>query len=420
MKQNQASSCNDPFETTAITVAEALRQILKNTKPINQYEKLPIRKCLNRVLHETVISPVNVPAHNNSAMDGIAVNSRYLPESGNRILKIVGTAFAGKPFNQPIGEDECIRIMTGALMPADADTVVMQEKLNFLDENQVQIDSENRKHQNVRFAGEDIKAGRPLLNKGHVIGAADLGVIASLGIAECRVTRRPRVAFFSTGDELKSIGEALEAGDIYDSNRYTLYGLLSKCDVDMIDMGIIRDKLEDLREALLTASENADMIITSGGVSVGEADYIKNILEEIGSMAFWKIAMKPGRPLTFGKINNCHFFGLPGNPVAVMVTFYNFVLPCLKQLAGKTVSGPISFKATCQSEIRKRSNRREFQRGIAYTDENGNLQAKLTGKQGSGILTSMSQANCFIVLPEESGNVNSGDTVLVEFLHDYF
>jgi molybdopterin molybdotransferase len=419
MKQ-QVPSCNDPFETNAITVSEAVSHILNNTESIRQYEKLAIRECLNRVLHEPLISPVNVPAHDNSAMDGIAVNSRYLPESGSKVLKIVGTAFAGQPFDRPIGEDECIRVMTGALIPADVDSVIMQEKITLKSDTRVQVDSDNRKHQNVRFAGEDIKAGQAVLDKGHVIGAADLGVIASLGIAECRVTRKPRVAFFSTGDELKSIGETLQAGDIYDSNRYALYGLLSRCDVNMIDMGVVRDKPDELREALLTASNNADLIITSGGVSVGEADFIKTILEEIGTMDFWKIAMKPGRPLTFGKINDCHFFGLPGNPVAVMVTFYNFVLPCLKKLAGKTVSSPISFKATSQSEIRKRSNRREFQRGIAFTGEDGNLQAKLTGKQGSGILTSMSQANCFIVLPEDSGSVSIGDTVLVEFLEDYF
>ena len=420
MNPPHTSCCDDQIETSAITVAEAVSRILENTPVLSQLEKLSIRDCLNRVLGKAILSPVNVPASNNSAMDGIAMHAKDLPAEGTQQLKVIGTALAGKPFNGTIGNHECIRIMTGAVMPVDVDTVIMQERVVNIDEQTVQIEAGNRKAQNVRFAGEDIKTGQIVLDAGKLISPADLGVIASLGIAECTVVRKPRIAFFSTGDELKSIGEVLQPGDVYDSNRYSLFGLLSRCHVELIDMGVVRDDPQALRQALLDASASADLVITSGGVSVGEADYIKGILDEIGTMDFWKIAMKPGRPLTFGKINQALFFGLPGNPVAVMVTFYQFVLPALKKLAGKTSKAPMQFIATSQSEMRKRSNRREFQRAIAFNDAAGQLQVKLTGKQGSGILTSMSQANCFIILPEDNSGVNIGDQVIIEFFEDYF
>ena len=273
--------------------------------------------------------------------------------------------------------------------------------------------------QNVRFIGEDIRKGLDVLLKGHRIKAADLGVLASLGINECEVVRKPRVSFLSTGDELRSIGEILNEGEIYDSNRYSLHGLLSDCHVDIIDMGVVRDEPQAIREALLSAAACSDVILTSGGVSVGEADYIKDILQEIGSMDFWKILMKPGRPITSGQIGDSLFFGLPGNPVAVMVTFYQFVLPCLIKLSGQAYHKPMRFRAQCRSAIRKNPGRREFQRALASNNELGELEVELTGKQGSGILTSMSRANCFVVLPEERGGVEPGDEVDVQFFRHY-
>jgi molybdopterin molybdotransferase len=417
--ENQ-TSCMDPFEKNSIKVADAVDKILQTTEAISDFNQLQLRDCLNRVIYREIRSPLEVPAYDNSAMDGYAIRSKDLPQDSTRTFKVIGTAFAGRPFTGSCEENQCIRIMTGAVMPDNTDSIVIQEKVTLKDDDFVEIGTGHRKHQNVRFAGEDIKQGSIVLSAGHVIGAAELGVLASLGLGECQVYRKPRVSFFSTGDELKSIGQVLQKGEIYDSNRYTLYGLLSQCHVDIIDMGVIRDDPQSIRQALISASTSSDVIITSGGVSVGEADYIKGILKEIGNMDFWKIAMKPGRPLTFGKINNALFFGLPGNPVAVMVTFYQFVLPCLVKLSGKTFKPPIRFSALSHSHIRKSAGRREFQRAIASSDENGNLGVVLTGKQGSGILSSMKMANCFIVLPEDSNDVEEGDLVAIEFFKDYF
>ncbi len=420
MTINNQTSCMDPFEKDSIRVAQAVEKILQNTPVISDFNQLNLRECLNRVVYDDVHSPLQVPAHDNSAMDGYALRSADLPVHGNKSFQLIGTAFAGRPFNGSCGENQCVRIMTGAVIPQNADTVVIQEQANVIDENSVEIGSGHRKNQNLRFAGEDIAQGNVVLSKGKSVGAAELGVLASLGLGEVKVYRKPRVSFFSTGDELKSIGQTLQRGEIYDSNRYSLYGLLSQCHVDIIDMGVIRDNPESIRNALLSAANCSDLILTSGGVSVGEADYIKSILQEIGNMDFWKIAMKPGRPLTFGKINDALFMGLPGNPVAVMVTFYQFVLPCLTKLAGKEYRPPLRFNAVSQSAIRKSPGRREFQRAIASSDEFGNLSVSLTGKQGSGILSSMKMANCLLVLDEDRGKVEAGETVTIEFFKDYF
>jgi molybdopterin molybdotransferase len=420
MTANKQHSCNDAIEHEAIGVEQAVAQIVQSCDALSGRQKLPLRDCLNRTLYEAIHSPLDVPAHNNSAMDGYAINSQDLSEEGVKAFKLIGTAFAGKPFMGVVGSGECVRIMTGAVMPQNTDCIVIQEDILGKNQDQVEIGFGHKKHQNVRFAGEDIKKGACVLDQGRLLQPADLGLVASLGIAECTVYRRPRVCFFSTGDELKSIGEALAQGEIYDSNRYTLWGLLSRSQVDVLDMGVVADDQEALKQALLSAAQQADMVITSGGVSVGEADFIKSVLNEIGQMNFWKIAMKPGRPLTFGKINNSLFFGLPGNPVAVMVTYFQFVLPCLKKLAGRTQTPVMHFKAACQSSIRKNSNRREFQRGYASIAQDGSLQVELTGKQGSGILNSMSKANCFIVLMEPESNPSPGDQVRVEFFDHYF
>ncbi len=419
MNNSRQSSCNDPFEEGAITVEQAVSAILAKTKPITEFEKLHIRDAQQRVLHDAILSPMDVPAHNNTAMDGYAVASRDLPEQGSKLFRLAGRAFAGSPFDGECGSDECIRVMTGAVMPNGTDSVVIQEQVKVIDSYHVEIGDGHRKDQNVRFIGEDIRKGLDVFSQGHRVSAADLGVLASLGINECEVVRRPRVSFFSTGDELRSLGEALNQGEIYDSNRYSLHGLLSDCGVDFFDMGVVRDDPRVLKQALLTASRSTDLVLTSGGVSVGEADYIKDILQEIGQMDFWKILMKPGRPLTCGKIGDSLFFGLPGNPVAVMVTFYQFVLPCLIKLSGQAYQPPLGFTALCQSKIRKNPGRREFQRAVASNNSEGQLQVELTGKQGSGILTSMSRANCFIVLDEERGPVQPGDAVRVEFFENY-
>ncbi len=419
MKIDKQPSCQTATEPGVITVPEAVQNILEKTVNISGFCKLHLRECLNRVLFEDIKSPVNVPGFDNSAMDGYALHSDYLPVKNNKTFKVVGTAYAGKPYTGNCGEDECVRIMTGAMLPEHTDTVVIQEDIRQLDSNSIEIGVDHKKNQNIRYSGEDIKTGSTILHQGTVIKAADLGVLASLGINEIKVVRKPRVSFFSTGDELKSIGDILVKGEIYDSNRYSLYGLLKKCDVDIIDMGAVEDDPEAIKQTLLSAADCSDLILTSGGVSVGEADYIKGILQELGSMDIWKIAMKPGRPLTFGQINNCLFFGLPGNPVAVMVTFYQFVLPALKKLKGITVTAPITFKAHSLSRIRKKPGRREFQRAVASPDASGQLQVRLTGKQGSGILTSMSQANCFIILPEDRGSVEQGDLVDIEFFELY-
>lgn len=406
-------SCMDDFDPNSLSIEQARERIQSDIEPVTLRERLPIRDALNRVLAEAVTSNIDVPAHNNSAMDGYAIAGADIPENTAATFKLAGTAFAGVPFEGSCNKGETIRIMTGAVIPDGCDTVIMQEHVEVISHTEILIGNEHKVGQNVRYAGEDIKTGGIALEPGKRITAADLGVIASVGVGEVSVYQRPRVAFFSTGDELRSVEETLEKGQIYDSNRYTLYGVLKRLDVDIIDMGVIPDNPQLIREALEAAS-SADAIITSGGVSVGEADYIKDILEEIGNVGFWKIAMKPGRPLTYGRVNNARFFGLPGNPVSAMVTFYQFVQPALQKMANAVVSKPLILKATCHSTLRKRPGRFEYQRGIYDQDNEGNISVTATGQQGSGILSSMSQANCFILLSVESSGVSKGDEIDIQ------
>jgi molybdopterin molybdotransferase len=306
--------------------------------------------------------------------------------------------------------------MTGAVLPQGVNTVVVQERVS-VDGNCISFSDNLKSGANIRYAGEDLKLGQTVLASGHMIRPAELGLIASLGLAEVEVFRRLRVAFFSTGDELISIGQALEAGQVYDSNRYTLYGMLTRLGVEVVDMGVVQDDPVLLEQALLKASQSADVILTSGGVSVGEADYMKQLLERLGQVVFWKIAMKPGRPLAYGKVGNAHYFGLPGNPVSVMVTFYQFVREALLVLMGQPNPAPSPLlNATCTAAIRKHTGRTEFQRGVLSVDINGVWQVAPTGAQGSGILRSMSEANCFIVLDENVGDVPAGTTVQVQIL----
>jgi molybdopterin molybdotransferase len=409
-------SCMDDYDPNAMSVEKARQYIKQFLAPVTATAQVPLMQSLGRILAEDILSPSNVPNYDNSAMDGYALNAKDLKESAPIRLKIVGTAFAGKAFSGQLAQGECIRIMTGGKMPAAADTVVIQEKVSVQDDY-IEITELPKPGANVRYAGEDLAIGQTVLSIGHRMRAADLGLIASLGIAQVKVFRTLKVAFFSTGDELVSIGQPLQSGQVYDSNRYTLFGMLSRLGVELVDLGAIPDQPEVLEDTLLKAAALADVIITSGGVSVGEADYMKQLLEKHGQVLFWKIAMKPGRPLAYGKVGEAHYFGLPGNPVAVMVTFYQFVREALLHLQGQQPIQPLPlFNVVCDSPIKKLSGRTEFQRGIVFADTDGQLKVKTTGAQGSAILSSMSQANCFIVLGEEVGNVAPGNLVQIQML----
>lgn len=407
------ASCADPIDSGSLSVAEAQARILAAITPVDFTQRLALRQCLDRVLATAVISEMNVPGHTNSAMDGYAINGADLAADGSATLSMIGQAFAGHPFAGSVATGQCIRIMTGAPMPKGTDTVVMQEHSASVD-HQVSFSPGQRTGQNVRQAGEDVAQGQVVVDAGRRITAADLGLLASLGCAELEVRRQPRVAFFSTGDELRSIGQTLREGDIYDSNRYSLYGMLTRLGVEVRDLGVVPDNEAALKAVLSQAAAECDLVITTGGVSVGEADFLKGLLAQLGEMTLWKIAMKPGRPLTFGRIGKAAYFGLPGNPVSVMVTFYQFVQPALRQLAGETASQPLLVNAISDQVLRKRPGRCEFQRGILQIAADGNLHVTRTGSQGSGVLTSMSRANCFIVLPETSSGAALGETVQVQ------
>jgi molybdopterin molybdotransferase len=409
-------SCADDYDPNSIPVDKAREVIARFLSPVSTAERVHVRAALGRVLAADVISPLDVPAHDNSAMDGYAVRFADLKADGEVTLKVVGTAFAGVPFSGAIKAGECVRIMTGGVVPAGADTIVMQEHVQAKGE-QVSMGGGHRKGQNLRRAGEDLKAGAVALRRGQVLRPAEIGLIASLGIPEVMVYRRLRVAFFSTGDELVSVGTPPQEGQIYDSNRYTIYGMLERLGCEVIDMGVVRDDPALLEQAFQEAAATADVVITSGGVSVGEADFVKELLNKLGEVVFWKIAMKPGRPLAYGKIGKAHFFGLPGNPVSVMVTFYQFVRDALLKLSGRDPIEPLAtFKVPCTSSLKKAPGRTEFQRGILSRDAAGNWSVRVTGEQGSGILRSMSEANCFIILPTDQGNVAPGALVDVQVM----
>lgn len=401
------------YDPDSMPVEQARLFIRQFLLPISGEETVPLRDAFLRTLAADLLSPINVPPHDYSAMDGYAVRHADL-QGPSTTLKLIGRSHAGHPFPGKVGPGECVRIMTGALVPAGCDTVVMQEHASAAASG-VTIGGGHGLGENIRRAGEDIKLGMPALSKGHVIRAAEMGLLASLGLKEATVCRKLRVAIFSTGDELLQPGAPLEPGRIYDSNRHTLYGMLSELGgVEILDMGSVRDERALIKTALQDAATNADVVITSGGVSVGEADYIKELLAQIGEVVFWKLAMKPGRPLAYGRIGGSHFFGLPGNPVAVMVTFRQFVSDALRILMGQHPVPAFTLKVACAAPIRKVPGRTEFQRGILSQDASGALAVRPTGEQGSGILSSMTQANCFIVLPAAQGNVNAGSTVDVQ------
>jgi molybdopterin molybdotransferase len=404
-------SCLDGYDPNALRVDTANEAIRSCLTPVTQSESIPIRDALGRVLAQDIVPAINVPAHDNSAMDGYAVRFSDLKEE--TLLEEIGSAFAGRVFEGKVGPGQCVRIMTGAVMPAGTDTVVIQE-ITKKDNGRIAIPAGQKAKQNVRYAGEDLKAGVPVLKSGRMIRPADLGLIASLGIGSVQAKRKLRVAFFATGDELASIGKPLREGEVYDSNRYTLYGMLSRLGVQISDLGVVRDDPAALEAAFRTASSQSDVVITTGGVSVGEADFVKQLMARLGEVLFWKIAMRPGRPMAFGKIGDAFLFGLPGNPVAVMVTFYQFVRDALMHLSGRTDEYTVPLmKVTSSHPLRKVPGRTEYQRGILFR-EDAEWKVRTTGQQGAGVLRSMSEANCFIVLEHERGRVEAGEAVSVQ------
>jgi molybdopterin molybdotransferase len=410
------ASCADDYDPNSMPVAKARAFIHQFLEPVTGVLRVPVRSALGRVLAEDVISPVDVPSHRNSAMDGWAMRGADLSADVDTTLTEIGASFAGKPFGGKVGPKQCVRIMTGGVVPEGADTVVMQERAK-ANGKSITFAPGQKKGQNVREAGEDLRTGSVALRKGRTVRPADLGLIASLGVGEVSVFRPLRVAFFSTGDELKSIGTTLGEGEIYDSNRYTIHAMLARLGCETLDMGVVRDEPQLLERAFREAAANADVVITSGGVSVGEADFVKAMLAKLGEVVFWKIAMKPGRPLAYGKIGDAHFFGLPGNPVSVMVTFYQFVRDALLALQGVDPVEPVpTFRARCTAKLKKAPGRTEFQRGVLTQAADGTLSVKPTGEQGSGILKSMSDANCFIILGDATGNVEAGAEVEVQLL----
>jgi molybdopterin molybdotransferase len=350
-------------------------------------------------------------------MDGYAFSSQDINPEQPFTLNLAGTSWAGQPYQGHLQPGQCIRIFTGAVLPSEADSVVMQEHVQANGPTVLfPANTPARKH--IREVGEDIMQGSLLCAHPKKLNALDLGLLASAGIDKLDVKRPVKIAFFSTGDELTALNQPLEAGKIYDSNRYTLSGLLNDACYSVTDMGVIADDKQLLQDALTTAAKNHDVIISTGGASVGEADYVKEVLDRCGEVNFWKIAIKPGKPLAFGKIGSCCFFGLPGNPVAVIVTFQYIVAPALKQLSGAQDSKPLQLTATCTSALKKSPGRQEFQRGILTQDSNGEFFVASSGKQGSNILSSMSRANCYIVLPTECKGVQVGDKVRVDLIRD--
>jgi len=403
------------YDPQALRADTALAFLQTLVAPVAQSESVALKAALGRVLAADVVSPIDVPAHDNSAMDGYAFRGDLLQAGTELTLEIAGTAFAGKAWSGAMNAGQCLKIMTGAVMPSGLDTVVPQELVQ-LAGNRITIPADAlRRGDNRRFRGEDLALGKPALLAGSRVGPAALGLLASLGLARVTVQRKLRVAFFSTGDEILSLGEAPREGAVYDSNRYTLFGLLTRMGVEVLDMGVVRDDPQALEAAFSAAAEDADAIITSGGVSVGEADHTKAVMRTLAGgesgVAFWRIAMRPGRPMAVGRIGNAMLFGLPGNPVAVMVTFLAFVRPALLQMMGSTAQETPLLKAHSLEAIRKKPGRTEYQRAIVETSRDGSLQVRTTGQQGSGVLSSMAAANGLLVLQHDQGNVAIGDEV---------
>ena len=397
-------------------LSDALTTMQETLENVCEQITLPLSAALGYTLSENIDSSLNVPPFNNSAMDGYALNAAdlaYCSDSHPVTLTQIGKSFAGIPFNGDIKAGTCVRIMTGAVVPDALNCVVMQEQTTANDEK-ITFTAAVEINNNVRFVGEDITVGQTVLKKGHKLTPRDIPLLASLGIANVMVYRQLKVAVLSSGDELKSLGDSLSQGEIYDSNRYSIMALLSRLNVEVIDFGIIQDDYALIKETIIQADQQADVVITSGGVSVGDADYIKEVLNEIGEIGFWKLAIKPGKPFAFGKLKNSVFFGLPGNPVSAIVTLYQLAIPAMEKMSGGVVKPAIRFNAICTDKLRKSPGRTDFQRGTYSVNELGQLIVTTTGNQGSGVFSSMSQSNCFVVLEQERGNITAGETVLIE------
>ena len=408
------------YDPQALPAQEVLNFLAQLVTVIHDTQDVPIFEALNRVIAQDVISPIDVPPHDNSAMDGFAFNGGELQPGQTLPLKVVGTALAGKAWQGTVKAGECVKIMTGAIMPSGLDTVVPQELCEVLAE-EVRIPANLLKAgDNRRLRGEDLNKDSPAVRKGTFVTPAAVGLLASLGLPTVKVMRRLKVAYFSTGDEILSLGEAPREGAVYDSNRYTVFGMLQNLGCEMIDMGVVRDDPVLLEAAFSKAAKEADAVITSGGVSVGEADFTKAMMKKLGDVVFWKIAMRPGRPMAVGRLtqgnHSAVLFGLPGNPVAVMVTFLAFVKPALQQMMGITETPPPLMRARSQEVMRKKPGRTEYQRGIVTRNELGELEVRTTGNQGSGVLSSMVQANCLIVLAHTQSTAQVGDWVDVLML----
>ena len=408
-KQPTASDC----QPEQLSAEQALEKILAAISPIQQSENIAITQALGRVLAAPVNAPIQVPGHDNSAMDGYALSSTDRQLACDDGLRMIGRSLAGHPYLSSVQSGECVRIMTGAVMPAGADSVVMQEQVT-LQGDQVLFPPDFGAGDNVRSAGEDLQAGQAIFTKGAQLRTADIGLLACLGLTTVEVVRKVRVAFFSTGDELVSGGTALQPGQIYDSNRQTLAALLQLPTIEPQDLGLIPDQPEKLRTTFAQARDQADVIITSGGVSVGEADFVKEVFSEQGAIDFWRIAIKPGRPLAFGKVGKAWFFGLPGNPVSSYVTFDLFARPALDKIAGSQPAAPLRLLAQLDHAIKKRPGRKEYQRGVFSQAADGSLTVHTTGNQSSGVLSSVSQANCYIALAADSQGHDPGDWVTIE------
>ena len=416
----------DPQALSADAVNAFLAELVQPLSASTDTETLPLMQAHHRVLAADIISPVSVPPHNNSAMDGYAFDGAALQPGQPLVLQPVGgTAFAGAAWQGSVGPGQCVKIMTGAIMPAGLDTVVPQELTQANADGRITIAANVlQRGDNHRLAGEDLMQGQPALRTGQRLTPAALGLAASLGLPTVTVFRRLKVAYFSTGDEILSLGDAPREGAVYDSNRYTVFGLLQRLGCEVIDLGVVHDDPARLQAAFRQAAAQADAIITSGGVSVGEADHTKAMMRELAAddasgqsgVAFWRIAMRPGRPMAVGRFGHTILFGLPGNPVAVMVTFLAFVRPALLRMMGCAADAPVLLKAHSAEAIRKKPGRTEYQRGTVFTAADGSLHVRTTGSQGSGVLRSMVEANGLIVLPHAQGNVAVGDEVSVMML----
>jgi len=402
---------NDCFNASALLPVEsAIENILSTIKPVAQHEQITLLNSLDRVLAKAVISSINVPIHDNSAMDGYAI----CYQQSATTYQQVGTVLAGEYFDSPLKPGQCVRVMTGAPIPSGCDVVIMQENTTKVDD-MVTINQQIKVGDNIRQAGEDIKKGETVLAVGHKLTPVDLGLLSSLGIEQLSVFKKLTVAVFSTGDELTLPGNPLPTAAIYESNRPVLISSLKKLSCDVIDLGIIKDTKAAIKAAFLHADSLADVVISSGGVSVGDADYTKEVLNEIGNIGFWKIAMKPGKPFAFGQLESSYFFGLPGNPVSAIVTFMQLVSPALEYLSAQTPPKKANkLSAITTTDIKKRPGRTDFQRAIATIDDEGHYQVSALPYQGSGVLTSMSKANCFIVLDADSGSIPKGSQVAIK------